>query len=57
MIVFWWWAREGFPWFIFIQGGWGIGLVAHIARVYHGKQWVDRAAEKEYLRLKKQQQP
>lgn len=57
MIVFWWWSGGGFPWFIFILGGWGIGLVAHIASVYYGQSWVNRSAEKEYQRLKQKQQP
>ncbi|MEM0449484.1 MAG: 2TM domain-containing protein [Methanomassiliicoccales archaeon] len=52
MIVIWWWSGGGFPWFIFLMGGWGIGLVAHIASVYFGPQYVDKLAEKEYQKMK-----
>jgi hypothetical protein len=57
LIVFWWWTGEGFPWFVFVLGGWGIGLVAHIVSVYYGPQWVNRSAEREYEKLKKQNTP
>ncbi|KQC05477.1 MAG: hypothetical protein APR53_02255 [Methanoculleus sp. SDB] len=51
-----WWVTGGpnsFPWFIFILFGWGIGLVAHFFGVFHSDAYVERMAETEYQRLKK----
>lgn len=53
-----WWVTGGpgtFPWFIFILFGWGIGLAAHFIGVFGGKTYVDRIAEKEYQRLKREE--
>jgi hypothetical protein len=53
-----WWATGGpgtFPWFIFILFGWGIGLAAHFISVFRGKAYVERMAEREYQRLKREE--
>jgi hypothetical protein len=53
MLVFiWWWAGDGFPWFIFVMVFWGIGLVAHGVGTFSGGKYTDRMAEREYQRLK-----
>ncbi len=51
-ILVWWLAGDGFPWFIFILGFWGIGLVAHFIGVFVGTGVTDRMAQREYERLK-----
>jgi len=54
-----WWVSGGpgtFPWFIFILFGWGIGIVAHFFSVFHGKAYVERMAEKEYRRMKQNEE-
>jgi hypothetical protein len=54
-----WWATGGpgtFPWFIFITFGWGIGVAAHFISVFRGKAYVERMAEREYQRLKQEQE-
>jgi len=33
----WFYGNQGIPWFLFITVGWGMGLIAHIARVFYGK--------------------
>lgn len=53
-----WWFTGGFnifPWFIFPLFGWGIGVVAHGIATFGGPSYVDRKAEEEFRRLKKQQ--
>lgn len=54
-----WWSTGGpgtFPWFIFILFGWGIGIAAHFIGAFRGKAYVEAMAEKEYQRLKEQEQ-
>lgn len=54
-----WWFTGGpgtFPWFVFILFGWGIGIVGHYASVFHGRPYVDQMTEKEYRRLKQEQE-
>jgi len=53
-----WWFTGGprvFPWFIFILFGWGIGLASHLLSVYRGEGFIDKMAEREYEKLKKQE--
>lgn len=47
LIVIWYFTSGGFPWFVFVLGGWGIGLFFHWFNVYveegiFGKEWEDR---------------
>ncbi|SRR5579875_185318 len=54
-----WWFTGGvnmFPWFIFILGFWGIGVVAHGIGTFRGPAYVDRMAEEEYRKLKREEQ-
>jgi uncharacterized protein (DUF486 family) len=54
-----WWVTGGpgtFPWFIFILFGWGIGIAAHFISVYRGKAYVERMAEREYQRMKREEE-
>jgi hypothetical protein len=50
-----WWVTSGpgsFPWWVFVTFGWGIGIAAHYIGAFHGKAYTERAAEREYRRLK-----
>jgi uncharacterized protein (DUF486 family) len=54
-----WWTTGGpgtFPWFIFILFGWGIGIVGHYVGVFRGKAYVERMAEREYQRMKREEE-
>lgn len=53
LILVWWFAGDGFPWFVFPLVFWGIGIVAHGASVFVGTGMTDRMAEREFQRLKK----
>jgi hypothetical protein len=44
-----------FPWFVFVLGGWGIGLVAHGLSVFARTGYLDRMTEQEYKKLKAEQ--
>lgn len=52
-----WWiitGGSGFPWFLPVLLGWGIGIAAHFLSVFAGKSYVDREAQKELERLRQQ---
>jgi len=55
LIVIWAVVGGGFPWFVFVLFGWGIGLVVHAASVL----WISRPAdvllEQEERRLRAEQ--
>lgn len=54
-----WWVTGGpgtFPWFIFILFGWGIGIVAHYFKSFRGKAYEERMAEKEFRRMKQEEE-
>ena len=54
-----WWFTGGlgtFPWFIFPLFGWGIGLVAHFIGTWRGHSFIEKMAEDEYKKLKKQEE-
>jgi|MudIll2142460700_1097286.scaffolds.fasta_scaffold145958_2 hypothetical protein len=38
LAAYWYNGNQGFPWFLLITVAWGMGLVAHIARVFYGKE-------------------
>ncbi len=56
LILIWWFTGAGFPWFIFVLGFWGIGLVANFVSVFVGTGVSDRMAEREYEKLKQGKQ-
>lgn len=46
----------GFPWFVFVLGGWGIGILFHFLEAFvfsRQTDWERKAIEKEVERLKK----
>ncbi len=50
LILIWWFvAGDGLPWFLFILGFWGVGIIAHFLGVFGG---VDRMTQREYEKLK-----
>ncbi len=52
LILVWWFTGAGFPWFIFVLGFWGIGVVANFVSVFVGTGVSDRMAEREFEKLK-----
>ncbi len=52
LIVIWYITGAGFPWFLFILFGWGIGLAANYMAAFHGHAYVEGLAEEEYRKLK-----
>jgi hypothetical protein len=52
LIAIWYITGAGFPWFVFILFGWGIGIAAHYMGTFHGQAYVDGLTEKEYRKLK-----
>ncbi len=56
LILIWWFTGAGFPWFLFVLGFWGIGLVANFVSVFIGTGVSDRMAEREYEKLKQGKQ-
>ncbi len=54
LVVLWWAIGGGFPWFIFPLFGWGIGIAAHFAEAFTSGGFVDRMAEREYERLRRE---
>ena len=56
LLFFIWWFRGGFPWFVFPLLGWGVGLAAHYLWAFAKISVTDGLAEKEYRRLKEEQQ-
>jgi hypothetical protein len=52
LIAIWYITGAGFPWFVFILFGWGIGIVAHYMGTFHGQGYVEGLTEKEYRKLK-----
>lgn len=55
LVGIWWFTGEGFPWFIFPLFGWGIALVIHFISTFKGLTYSDKMIEKEYEKLKKQE--
>ena len=49
-------AGRGFPWFLIVLGGWGIGLISHFMVVFVFEKKSDRAAiEKEAEKIRREQ--
>jgi hypothetical protein len=62
-LVFIWWMTSGgngYPWFLWVIGGWGIGVIANAISVFagpkHGSDWEAREMDKEIEKLKKRNQ-
>ncbi len=54
LVVIWWVTGRGFPWFVFPLFGWGIGITAHFVEAFTNAGVVDRLAEREYERLRRE---
>ncbi len=52
LVLIWWFTGDGFPWFLFPLGFWGVGIVAHFVGVFVGTGMSDRMAQREYERLR-----
>jgi 2TM domain len=50
LVGIWYYTGHPFPWFVFVLGGWGIGLAFHYSAAYGGLagggDWVDRETQK-----------
>lgn len=48
LVGIWYFTGAGMPWFLFVLGGWGIGLAAHGYAAYGNRRsdWVDRETER-----------
>lgn len=58
LVVVWALSGAGYPWFLWVMAGWGIGLVFHIIGYFTGKRGEatrDRMIQKEIGRIKKEQ--
>jgi hypothetical protein len=56
LIAIWYINGAGFPWFLFILFGWGIGLAANYVGAFHSHALVEGLAEEEYRKLKEKMQ-
>ena len=52
LVGVWWFAGDGFPWFVFVLFAWGIGLVGHGIGTFGETGITDRMVEQEYQKLK-----
>ena len=56
LVIIWAVTGDGFPWFVFPLGGWGIGILFHFLEVFvftRQTEWERREIEKEVEKLKK----
>ncbi len=56
LVIIWAVTGDGFPWFVFPLGGWGIGILFHFLGVFvftRQTEWEKREIEKEVEKLKK----
>jgi len=56
LVIIWAATGDGFPWFVFPLGGWGIGILFHFLGVFvftRQTGWEKREIEKEVEKLKK----
>jgi hypothetical protein len=59
LVVVWALSGRGYPWFLWVMAGWGIGLAAHIIGYFTGTRGQaarDRMVAKEMERMKKKSQ-
>jgi hypothetical protein len=55
LVVIWLLSGHGYPWFLWVMAGWGLGLAMHIFGYYTGRRsdaMKNRMVEKEMERLK-----
>ena len=60
MVLIWALTGAGYPWFLWVMAGWGLGLAIHIITYFTGKKGEaarDRMVQKEMERIKKEQGP
>ena len=43
---------KGFPWFVIVLAGWGIGLISHLLSVFVFDKMRDRMIDKEITKMK-----
>jgi len=56
LALIWVFATKGFPWFLIVIGGWGIGLLMHFLSIFVFDSRFDSSAiEKEAEKLRKNQ--
>ena len=59
LVVIWYVTGQGYPWFIWVLAGWGIGLAFHIVSYVTGRKGEaskDRMIQKEMDRIKQEKQ-
>jgi hypothetical protein len=57
LVVVWALTGQGYPWFLWVMAGWGIGLATHIVSYFtgtRGQAAKDKMVEKEMKRMKEQ---
>ena len=55
LVFIWYMSGTGYPWFLWVMAGWGIGLVSNAVAVFSGgKASQQEAIKKEYEKLKQQ---
>jgi len=55
LVLIWALSGSGYPWFLWVMGGWGIGLVFHIIGYFSGRRGgaaKDRMIQKEMEKIK-----
>jgi hypothetical protein len=60
LVLLWFFVTgAGYPWFLWVMGGWGIGLIFHFFGVFvfpkEGSDWEQRQIQKEMDKIKKSQ--
>lgn len=55
LFLVWYFTDRGFPWFLFVLGGWGIGLLVHFARTFMFRGLKEKWMADEMERLKKEE--
>ncbi len=58
LVLLWYFVSgAGYPWFLWVMGGWGIGLIFHFFGVFvfarEGGDWEQRQVQKEMDKIKK----
>ena len=60
LVIIWAVTGDGFPWFVFPLGGWGIGVLFHFLSIFFFSRttaWERREIEKEVERLRQNKHP
>lgn len=55
LFLIWYFTGRGFPWFIFVLGGWGIGVLVHFAGTFLFRSLRGKWFAKEMERLKEEE--